>query len=125
MTITLPLPPTCLQPNRVMRLHWAKRHRAVAKARGEAALLARMANDRQWTNPELRATFYLRDKRRVLDQDGAIGWLKSYQDGIADALGINDRRMRISAPVQLIDKDNPRVEIEIVEAADYSSSSAQ
>lgn len=117
MILTLPLPARDLQPNKLLRVHWAKRSRLVNKARGEARLVASNAagSDREWNQPELRATFYMRSKREMLDDDGATGWLKSYRDGIADALGINDRCMRTAVPVQLLDPNDPRVVIEIVE----------
>lgn len=117
MKIVLPLPNPCLQPNKVMRLHWAKRHRAVEKARGEAALVTRTENNREWTRPVLKMTFYLRKPQEFLDDDSIAGWGKAYRDGVADGLGLpSDRRVITAPPVQLVDKANPRVEIEVVEA---------
>lgn len=116
MILTLPLPPTCLQPNR-QRGHWAKRRKAIADCRAIAKLLSREADGRkgEWRRPELRPTFYFAT-RRHRDDDNLVGWLKSYRDGIADGLGVNDRDMFTQRPVQAVDRDNPRVEIEIVEA---------
>lgn len=55
--------------------------------------------------------FHWPDKRRR-DDDNAIASIKAYKDGIADALGMDDWNLRMTAiPTFSIDRSNPRVEI--------------
>lgn len=116
MTVTLPLPPRALHPN--ARPCWQARLRAAKKCRDEAAFLARRENNgRQWTRPELRATFYFRAVRKR-DDDGLTAWLKSLRDGVADGVGLpDDHAMRTVIVGSFVDKADPRVVIELVETA--------
>lgn len=101
MIITLPWPDKRLSPN--ARLHWrakvgpkqaakiAAGHLAYAASRGfQGALDAMRASDEPIP---VTITFYPPD-RRHRDDDNMIGSFKAARDGIADALGINDRRFR-------------------------------
>lgn len=98
--IVLPWPDKRLSPN--ARLHWAAKNATRAKARqdgtnatyaaagGLRELRARFAGDGLIP---ITITFYPPD-RRHRDDDNMVGSFKSYRDGIADALGVNDRRFR-------------------------------
>lgn len=61
------------------------------KARGDAKLIALSAGagSLDKTGVQIRVTFYPATNRRR-DEDNVIGAFKSYRDGIADALGIDD-----------------------------------
>lgn len=89
ITITLPWPPAELSPN--ARKHW----RAVAPIR------ARYRQDCQWATlaanvgrisgrHHMALTFHPAN-RRHRDRDNLMAQMKSGIDGMADALGINDR----------------------------------
>lgn len=72
------------------REHWSKRARRAAEHRA----LARMLLTAPWRAARLtlpvRVTL-TRVAPRALDGDNAQGALKSVRDGIADALGVDDR----------------------------------
>jgi Endodeoxyribonuclease RusA. len=91
--LILPWPSRDLHPN--ARVHWSRRARAAKSARRAADALAREAG---WCRMELPAgrlhlwiDAYPPDRRRR-DTDGVLSSLKSALDGIADALGVDDRR---------------------------------
>lgn len=120
MVIILPLPPDCLQPNRITKVNRYKLSKAIAKCRGEAEFLTRLAGPTQdWPNGvTLRPTFYFRKGQNKLDDESATGWLKAVRDGIADGLGLpSDRRVITAPPIQLVDAADPRLEVEVVDGS--------
>lgn len=96
--LVLPWPDKCLSPN--ARVHWAVKSEAVKYARGVANVLAIQAGWKNLKLPEGRihlwVTFHA-PTRRGIDDDNALSCFKSQRDGIADALGIDDKRF-ISHP---------------------------
>ena len=103
MIIDLPWPSSKLKPNG-SHGHWAVVANARKKARAEACLIAKAAIGRQMIDGEgmdwlgedripVRITFYPPDRRRR-DDDNMVASFKAYRDGIADALGVDDRRFR-------------------------------
>ena len=109
--VNLPWPPACLSPNAKRRLHWRVYH-GPAKAYRElcwALTLATGAKGRL-----LAITFYPPD-RRGRDDDSMIGQYKHGRDGVADALGIDDKHFR---PSYLFASPCPpgRIEVRIGEA---------
>jgi crossover junction endodeoxyribonuclease RusA len=97
--IELPWPAKELSPN--ARGHWAKMARFKKGAREFAYWTLMQTGMRtvyiEWLNdvPQITITFCPPDKRRR-DLDNAIASFKSAQDGIADALGIDDSRWAVS-----------------------------
>lgn len=96
--LVLPWPSKDLSPN--ARVHWAVRASKASLARTEAWTLALYAG---WLNADLPdgrlhlwITFHPPTKR-LPDDDNMLARFKSYRDGIADALGIDDKRF-ISHP---------------------------
>lgn len=92
--ITLNWPPIELSPN--SRFHWAIKARR-AKAYREAAGWATKAAKEKVEGEgmiDLHITFYPPSKRRH-DLDNCLASIKSGLDGIADGLGVNDRRFRL------------------------------
>ena len=91
--LVLPWPSRTLHPN--ARMHWSARARATKAARRTADVLALAAGWQRMKLPEGRLhlwiDFYPPDRRRR-DDDGLLASCKAYRDGIADALGIDDRR---------------------------------
>ena len=95
-TITLPFPPKELNPNK--RLHWAVKSAKTKIARQTAYDIAKVYGLKAPSTEKIaiRWQFYPPDRRRR-DDDNLLLCCKGYRDGIADALGINDRRF-VSTP---------------------------
>lgn len=90
--ITLPFPAKILWPNG--RGHWASRARAVNSARIEAAWHIRsVAKKTVWKSAKLHWVIHPKTAHPI-DDDAPPYALKSYRDGIADALGIDDKNFR-------------------------------
>jgi crossover junction endodeoxyribonuclease RusA len=92
--ILLSWPPKALSPN--ARVHWAvkaKAAKAYRKAAGWATIEAREVVEDDGPI-DLHVTFYPPDKRHY-DGDNLLARIKSGIDGIADGLGVNDKRFRI------------------------------
>lgn len=90
--LILPWPSRDLHPN--SRVHWRRRAAAAKAARNEAMVLTRAAGWGFLPLPEGRLHLWLDfvpPDRRHRDDDGLLASMKSARDGIADALGINDR----------------------------------
>lgn len=92
MTVDLPWPPKELSPN--ARVHWSKKSKAAKSYRAACFLLAQQA---KLTAPEATGRLHLwlsffPPDRRHRDDDNMIAAFKSGRDGIADALGIDDKR---------------------------------
>lgn len=109
MKIVLPWPDGRLSPN--ARVHWRVKHAVKAPAReaGKYATFEAVAGGMREARAALAGdspipvtiTFFPPDKRHR-DDDNMIGSFKAHRDGIAEALGVNDRRFRptyvIAAP---------------------------
>lgn len=97
--LILPWPNKDLSPNG--RVHWAKKAKASQQARSEAKVLALLAG---WTIgrvPDGRLHLWITfhpPTRMMPDDDNMLSRFKPYRDGIADALGIDDKRF-ISHPL--------------------------
>lgn len=100
LTITLPWPPSALSPN-ARHTHWSqlakakRRYRAACHLEALAGHCRRMAAD---TRLHLHLTFVPPDRRRR-DLDNLIASMKAGLDGIADALGVDDSRWRLTCAV--------------------------
>ena len=89
MTLQLPMPHPACSPNG--RAHWATKSRYTKAARSAARMLATDALNR---NGAIQGPYTLSWEWRgptPMDLDNAEGRCKAIRDGIADALGINDR----------------------------------
>ena len=89
--IVLPWPDQRLSPN--ARTHWAVKSPVTKAARMLACYVTKGTGARvEHDGPiAMRVTFCAPD-RRHRDRDNCIACCKAYMDGIADALGVNDRR---------------------------------
>ncbi|WDS36224.1 hypothetical protein [Pseudoxanthomonas sp.] len=92
--LILPWPSKDLSPN--ARVHWGQKAKAAADARALAKLAAWASG---WTPairfPEGRLHLWVDfypPTRRLPDDDNMLSRCKAYRDGIADALGIDDKR---------------------------------
>jgi len=93
MEIVCPWPDRRLSPN--ARVHWAQKSKA-AKAYRELGFYATKVAKAavEWDGPiHAFITFYPPD-RRNRDDDNLIASFKNCRDGIAEALGVDDKRFR-------------------------------
>lgn len=92
--VVLPWPPKDLSPN--ARVHWTKRSKAAKVYRTECGWHVRAAGPKPKLAPSgpitLDIEFVEPDKRYRRDLDNMLASIKAGIDGIADALGVNDRR---------------------------------
>jgi crossover junction endodeoxyribonuclease RusA len=109
LTLFLPVPVMDLRPN-AGHGHWSAIHKARAKAKSLAQLLTRSLAGPE---PSLLPTGYslVFHTHNRWDDDNAVASVKSYLDGIAAALGINDRTLKSRGVTHHPDRKCPRVEI--------------
>lgn len=96
MIITLPWPDMSLMPNRKNGRHWGGTQAAKAQARQDGYYAAKIAHNGQIVLGDtvpLRITFAAPDKRHR-DLDNLLACAKPHIDGIAQALGVDDRQFR-------------------------------
>jgi crossover junction endodeoxyribonuclease RusA len=93
-SVTLPWPPKELSPN--ARIHWSKKSKAAKAYRASCHLLTKQSGMAVDWEGDVHAwiDFYPPDKRHR-DDDNMIAAFKAGRDGMADALGIDDKRIRI------------------------------
>lgn len=98
ITIVLPWPPRDMHPN--ARVHWARKARGAKMCRQIGAGCTYVAGVRK-NDPDIPETikatvwFYPPDNRRR-DADGMLSSVKSYLDGIADVIGVDDSKWAIA-----------------------------
>lgn len=115
VTITLGLPPRCLQPNE--RPHWRKKAKATKSYRRAAYVLALEAavESAPWERATIQATFFHKVNRKR-DDINFMDALKPAYDGLVGAglLVDDDSEHLTTLPCSFqIDKTNPRVELRI------------
>lgn len=99
MSVTMPWPPRDLSPN--ARLHWSRKARAAKKYRHDCWALALAAFPYRGRPvfeecEEIHVWMtYLPPDKRHRDLDNCLASSKALLDGLADALGVNDRRFRL------------------------------
>jgi crossover junction endodeoxyribonuclease RusA len=95
MKIEFPWPSNKLSPN--ARLHWSERSRVVKSTRQSAAWFTRAVVRPGTFVPAMPVsvvtTFYPPDKQ-PRDEDNLKARCKAIYDGIADAIGVDDRHFR-------------------------------
>lgn len=105
IVITLPWPDRALWPNSY-RPHWTAKAKATKAARLQSWALALEAlKGRQWPSKAAQLAWEFHPKtKRTPDRTNCIISTKAWEDGIADALGVNDRDFeatyRIAEPVK-------------------------
>lgn len=95
----LPWPHKDLSPNG--RAHWARKAKATKAARYLAGVLTMGAGWQSVALPDGRLHLWIDffpPTKRLPDDDNMLSRCKAYRDGIADALGIDDRRF-VSHPM--------------------------
>lgn len=91
VSFSLPFPDKPLWPNG--RAHWGAKSRAVKQHRGWAFVAAKAAGVTK-ADPTARVSIAIIVQPKTAnrpDRDNCVASAKSYLDGIADALGVDDR----------------------------------
>lgn len=114
-SIDLPWPSRELHPN--ARVHFMARAKAAKRCRVLAAWEAKAAGVRKMaaTGLAVTAVFFPPDNRRR-DTDGMLSSIKSYLDGIADVIGVDDSRWNLAIRREAPKKPGS-VRVEISEVA--------
>lgn len=117
MKFTLPIPHKSLSPN--ARVHWATKAKHTRTFRRLAYATAIMSLwgtiKTKWPAATIQMTFFWPTNRRR-DKDNADASMKAARDGFADAgIVVNDCAFVTLPSVFAVDKNNPRVEVEILE----------
>jgi hypothetical protein len=116
--IELPWPPKALSPN--AREHWAEKARKTKMARTlawglTAKELGAKLRDYQ-PEGEILLRYQFQPPMRggaIPDEDNVMASLKAYRDGIASALGVDDKRFRNEQPEWLPKEGAGRIVITI------------
>lgn len=90
----LPWPARALHSN--ARSHWAAKHRATHAARQYAKVIAKQAKIGCWPTATILIEYYPPSRRG--DPQNVPSSLKAYIDGIADAMGCDDRHFKVDFP---------------------------
>ena len=92
--LVFPWPPKELSPN--ARLHWSKQRKVAKAYRATCYMLTKQSGVKVDWDGDVHAwmNFYPPDKRHR-DDDNMIASFKAGRDGMAEALGIDDKRIRI------------------------------
>ena len=93
LKVILPWPARVLHPN--ARPHWRVKAKAAKAARATTYALALQAGAMRMQWPDGRLHLWIDfypPTRRLPDDDNMLSRMKPARDGIADALGIDDRR---------------------------------
>jgi len=97
IVIRLPWPDTSLMPNRKNGKHWASTHQLKVRARqtGYFATMVAMKEEHHniTTRVPVKVTFVAPDKRSR-DLDNLLACIKPQLDGVANALGVDDKLFR-------------------------------
>lgn len=96
MIVRLPFPARELFPNRKNGKHWSAT-RSIKDAQHEAARKATQSALEAWKEPEGSiplSLLYLTPDKRHRDCDNMLAASKAMLDGMAHALGVDDRRFR-------------------------------
>ena len=110
MRIVLPYPFPAQWPNK--RPHWSAKARATRSYRWTTKLAANGSKP-----GPIRVTFCPKPFGPMPDMDNCIAAFKAGQDGLADAMGVNDRELRFTYEMGDRCKDGAVI-VEIGNAAD-------
>jgi crossover junction endodeoxyribonuclease RusA len=98
--ITLPWPPKELSPN--ARLHWAAKNRHRKTYRDACYWLSMQEGVRPnvvYPEPLDVAIEFVPPDKRARDQDNMLASIKAGLDGVAQAIGVDDKHWRLSMKV--------------------------
>ncbi|AOX63605.1 hypothetical protein BIZ42_16230 [Stenotrophomonas sp. LM091] len=116
--LVLPWPSKDLSPN--SRVNWRRRAEATRFARQMAVVLAFEAGWRGAWLPagrlHLWLDFYQAPGKKLPDDDNMLGRCKAYRDGIAQVLGIDDKRFKSPPDVKTERRPGGQVVVRITGA---------
>ena len=116
VTVCLAIPDRCLSPN--ARSHWAVRSKAAKRQHAVAffdtveVLEMPGVTFQPAQTHGVRCRWFFRDRRRR-DADNLLASMKHAFDGIAEAVGVDDRTFVHWPAVIGYDRDRPRVEVDL------------
>jgi crossover junction endodeoxyribonuclease RusA len=97
ISVTLPWPPSQLSPN--ARIHWGEKSR-YRKLYRDACYWQTIASGIKpnvaYRPPLMVAIEFVPPDRRARDLDNMLGAIKSGLDGLADAIGVDDKHWALS-----------------------------
>lgn len=132
--IILPWPARELSPN--ARTHHMAKAKAAKKYRAECTLISRAAKQvNQHQLAELQSHIesgavlamwidFFPPDRRQRDDDNLIASFKNCRDGLADALGINDKRFRMMPYLQTVTHPGGKVVVRITDMPEMAQREA-
>ena len=98
--VILPWPPSALNPNK--RLHWAQKRKHAKAYRDACCMLSKQAKLAvDWDGDIALWVDFFPPDRRSRDDDNLVAAFKSGRDGLADALGVDDKRFRVLPYLQI------------------------
>lgn len=116
--LVLPWPSKDLSPN--SRVNWRRKAEATRVARQLAVVLAFEAGWRDAWLPSGRLhlwlDFYQAPGKKLPDDDNMLGRCKAYRDGIAQVLGIDDKRFKSHPDVKTERRPGGQVVVRITGA---------
>jgi crossover junction endodeoxyribonuclease RusA len=100
MIVTLPYPPSALNPNRSNGQHWSKTRRAKTAYRRHCMqeMQAQKVKRTDATTVKITLTFHP-PTAHARDVDNAVAAMKSAIDGLAEMLGLDDSNFTYGEPV--------------------------
>lgn len=110
IVIDLPWPPSALSPNQ--RLHWREVAKVKKKYRSDCHMLTLAACSRKISGRHSLMLEFFPPDGRHRDRDNLLATMKAGIDGVADALGINDREFD-PVTVSMATEKGPRVRLTI------------
>jgi crossover junction endodeoxyribonuclease RusA len=120
LELTLPWPPSALSPN-ARHGHWSSLARAKKSYRWACATTARSQGAKRLSKPPHALSVHLRfvpPDRRHRDDDNCIAAMKAGLDGLADVLGVDDSRFRLTHdPIDICGAIGGFVKVTIGEAS--------
>lgn len=116
MRVHLPWPPLGLSPND--RVHHMAKARATKKYRAACAFEAMAVGAHKAGKATgLKVIFHPKARGPVPDKDNCIAAFKAGQDGLADALRVNDRDLNVTHEISAVRSGSVVVEIQFEEQA--------
>lgn len=110
MKLVLPWPPADLSPN--SRGHWSKLARAKKAYRAACAWTAKEQGAQRVAAEKLHLTLvFVPPNRRAHDLDNCLARMKSGLDGLADVLGVDDKRWSLT--ISKVDEVGGFVRVEV------------
>jgi len=113
--LVLPIPDKTLNPNVIKHYHQKAKVKANAKTASFWIVKQQVTSHDLTAEDRLSVSYiYYRADKRLVDLDNVVASCKSLQDGVFQALGLNDNQIDHPSIVRGgVDKANPRIEMVI------------